>query len=217
MLLSRLPLTRPSIAVLPAVSARRVVLGASVTTPHGRDLDVFCARLGPTVDTELPDDPLASEPYSGVYGGARDGWLRENELHVQRLIEHVTSVRGERPAVIMGNFGTSSEVRANGVVLPPAGPIGARRLESTFTPAIAPDWQPSCTVCRESSFVSLDITETFANRIFLAGLDAATVRASTRTHLGNIIDLAEPQPFAPSRFPLSMQYGFRSRIAIPAN
>jgi hypothetical protein len=213
---SKLPLSRPSLVVLPAEGARRAILGATITTPRGSEIDVVCARLGPTVASGLPDDPPADQPYPGVYGSPADGWLRENELHIERLATHVAARRENRPAVVMGNFGTNTQVTRSGVVVvPAAGPIGAQRLAELFASGVAADYSPSCTVCRENALFEGEIAESFQNRILLAGLDASAVRATTRTHLGNIIAPGATDELYGIHLPISVQYGLRSRITIP--
>ena len=213
MILSKLPLSRPSLYVLPSEGTRRAIVGATVTTSRGNSVDVFCASLGPTHDTALPTDPRASEPYPGPYGAPRDGWLRENELQVEQLVTHVGVRRQGRPAVVLGNFGASSQIERNGaVVVPASGRLGAERLEAAFAPGIAASYAPSCTICSENVLAIEQAIPSFDNRIYLAGLEGDAVVESTRSYLGSVVDARS----RPVRFPLSMQFGFRSRIALPA-
>jgi endonuclease/exonuclease/phosphatase family metal-dependent hydrolase len=214
MILSRFPLSRPSIRVLPSEGTRRAVIGATLTTPRHAEVDVFCATLGPTEESGLPTDPRVTEPYPGPYGAPRDGWLRENELQIDKLSSYVTAQRGARAAIVLGDFGVSAEISRNGSVsLPATGAIGAARLEHAFVDAVAPSYTPGCTVCRQNPLAP-EGAPTFRNRIYLAGLDASAVRASTRSYLGEVVSLGPN--LTPARVPLSMQYGFRSRIAVPS-
>jgi len=213
MILSKLPLSRPSLDVLPSEVTRRAIVGATVTTPRGTELDVFCASLGPTHASALPSDPRVSEPYPGPYGAPRDGWIGENALHIERLGAHVTATRGDRPAVVLGNFGVSAEVAHEGtVILPALGALGAARLEQLFVPGVAADYVPGCTVCTENPLVH-DAPPSFDNRIYLAGLSRSMVRSSVRTYLGAVLGM-DPMG-ARGRAPISMQYGFRSELAVP--
>jgi hypothetical protein len=212
LVLSKLPLRRPSLYVLPAESTRRAILSATMVTRAGREVDVFCASLGPTEPSALPSDPRTTEPYGGPYGDARDGWLRENELQIERLGEHVAARRGSRPAVVLGNFGAALEVQRRGsAVAPSTGAIGAKRLEDLFESGIAASYLPSCTVCAANPLVA--DPPSFLNRIYLAGLPASTARTSSRTYLGEVVRPAPP--VFRERAPISMQYGFRSTIALP--
>jgi hypothetical protein len=213
MILSKLPLSRPSIHILPAEGIRRAIVGATATTPRGAQVDVFCATLGPTQASALPTDPRVNEPYPGPYGAPRDGWMRENELQIEKLGAHVTSQRGPRPAIVLGNFGVSAEVvRAGTLVLPATGPLGAARLEQLFVSGVASSYGPGCTVCSDNP-LTYDAPPTFENRIYLAGLGPDAARASLRNYLGAVV---EPDPTGSARpVPISMQFGFRSRIALP--
>ncbi len=212
-LLSKLALSRPSLVVLPSEGTRRAIVGATVTTPGGIELDVFCASLGPTHESALPNDPRVSEPYPGPYGAPRDGWIGENALHIERLGAHVTSSRGDRPAVVLGNFGVSAEVAHDGaVILPARGALGAARLEQLFVSGVAADYVPGCTVCTDNPLVS-NAPASFDNRIYLAGLPRSAARSSVRTYLGAVL-ASDPASYR-GRAPLTMQYGFRSQIVVP--
>jgi hypothetical protein len=211
MILAKLPLSRPSLYVLPSEGTRRAILGATMTSPRGARVDVFCASLGPTQASTLPSDPLVSEPYPGPYGAPRDGWVRENELQVEKLVTHVTARREDRPAIVLGNFGASPQIERNGVVVvPTSGRLAAERLEQSFTLGIAPSYSASCTICPDNTLAQQD-TPSFHNRIYLAGLARDAVTESTRSYLGNVVYTDA----RPTLFPLSMQFGFRSRIAMP--
>jgi len=140
--------------------------------------------------------------------------MREKALQIEKLGAHVAATRGERPAVILGNFGVSSEVRGQkGVIVPALGALGAARLEELFTSGVAASYTPSCTVCPSNPFVG-DTMPSFDNRIYLAGLPTSAVRSSVRSYLGAVI---APNLGLGVRAPISMQYGFRSRIAVPRN
>jgi hypothetical protein len=231
MILSKLPLTHPSIRVLPAVGLRRAVIGATAHTPRGSTIEVFCAGLGPTAalgvppgkapdgtpgdppPTTLPADPDPREPYPGRYGDADTGWLEENALQVEQLIAQVSAQRGPRPAVVLGNFGTSPAIERDGsVVLPAMGPSSSERLAQAFAPATAASFTPSCTICPENR-LRRDVAPSWLDRIYLAGLPTSAVRESARSYLGNVV--ATPWMSATDAVPLSMQYGFRARVALP--
>lgn len=213
-LLSKLPLARPSLVVLPAEVARRAIVGATVTTPGGREVDVVCANLGPVGESGLPLDPRTADPYPGPYGGPTDGWARENELQVERLIAHVESRRQGRPAIVLGNFGASvAETRAGGVALPGVGANAAHRLDAAFASGVAADYVPSCTVCLDNPLVPWDAMPSFTNRVYLAGLPTTAARASTRTYLGRFV-VGDEYRGVIRVLPLAVQYGFRSTIQV---
>lgn len=215
MILSRFQLARPTIHVLPSETTRRAVLGATITTPRGREVDVFCASLGGAQTSVLFDAPFTGFPYPGPYGSKGEGWLRENELQIEKLATHVAARRAERPAIVMGNFGVSGErVRNGAVVLPALGPVGAARLDALFTSGVASDWAAACTVCRDNALAPSQ-SESFENRIYLAGLPQTSVTTSSRTHLGNLVPPDATDTLLAVRRPMFVQYGFRSSIAVP--
>jgi hypothetical protein len=214
-IVSKHPLSRPTLHLLPAEGTRRAIVGATVTTPAGREVDVVCASLGPTLLSGLPSDPDVSQPYAGPYGAPTDGWARENELQIEKLITHVDARRGGRPAVVLGNFGGSEQLtRPGGVTLPAAGTVGARRLEEAFVFAAPSGFAPSCTICPDNPLVAMNAAPSFFNRIYLAGMPRTAVRASARSYLGAVVSSDPERDFAAPRVPISVQFGFRSTIAI---
>ena len=56
--------------------------------------------------------------------------------------------------------------------------------------------------------------ESFFNRIYLAGIPSSAVETSSRSHLAAALPPAD-YDIASQRWPMTAQYGFRSRIAIP--
>lgn len=214
MILSKLPMSRAALRVLPAEETRRAVVAATVTTKRGVEIDVACASLGPTGPSALPSDPRYG-PYAGPYGTPSDGWLRENELQVDQLVSFVSAHRETRASVVLGNFGASSGIVREGTVLaPPSGAVAARRLEEAFAVAVAPDREVSCTECVDNPLVAGLAPDSFENRIYLAGMPRAVVVASARSYLGGVISVQDAGSGATHRWPLSMQYGFRATIEV---
>jgi hypothetical protein len=211
MILSKLPLSQPAVYVLPSEGTRRAIVSATLTTSRGATAEVFCASLGPTQESALPSDPRVSAPYTGRYGTPTNGWVRENALQVEQLIAYVAKHRAGRPAIVLGNFGASAQIERNGAVAVPAtGGLAAARLDQSFTPALAPAYRPSCTVCAQN-VLATDPIPSFHNRIYLAGLPSSAVKESTRSYLGAVV----PAEAFGERMPLSMQFGFRARVALP--
>ena len=213
MLLSRLPVSAPALHVLPAEGVRRAVISATVTGDHG-PLDVYCATLGPA-ELGLPGDIPTSEAYPGPYGDPQAGWRVEQELQIDKLLAHVRARSGARPAVVLGNFGTSEPVTTNGeVVIAGSAPTSLQRLLASYEEAVLAGSSPSCTLCAHNRMLPSDTIPSLLNHIFLSGMPSAEVRESSRVYLGNVVEVA-PRAWNPAvtRVPLSLQYGVRSTVS----
>jgi hypothetical protein len=213
MLLSKLPISAPSLHVLPAEGVRRAVISATVTSDHGA-LDVYCATLGPA-ELGLPGDIPTSEAYPGPYGDPQAGWRVEQELQVDKLLTHVRARSGALPAVVLGNFGTSEAVTADGeVVIAGSAPTSLQRLLASYGEAGLAGSSASCTACALNRMLPSDTFPSLLNHIFLSGMPSAEVRESSRVYLGNVVEVA-PRDWNPlvTRVPLSLQYGLRSSVS----
>ena len=137
-LISRLPFVDSELHVLPSTWNKSVVLRGSLRLSNGATVDAYCAQLDDAREGGLTD------PYAGAYGKGQtdvDGWRNEQMLQAERTVAFVASKN--RPAIVVGDFGTS----------PALPPLSANRAPATYG-YLAAQWTqtdsaPSCTWCND--------------------------------------------------------------------
>jgi len=204
MLLSKHPLSNQQRFVLPS-SDRYVVLAATVTLPNAATVDAYC------LETRGTEDGATHYGYRGQYGGG-PGEFRERDLQLAKVVSFVRSRSQDRPAVILAELGSGPEAEEQGkVVLDGQNPTGLAPFENAFVEALPAGYRAACTTCGRSNLLLVGFTQVWTTHIFLSGMPATTVRSSHRTFIGDVVktgDARQPQ------VPLSVNYGFRSRIAV---
>ena len=219
LLLSRFPLSEPSLLELPGQTHRRAVIGARATTETEASVAVFCATLGQDGDARMPGEPLPGAPYAGPHGDAEQGWRAEHELQVDEILDHVRTASG--PVMLLGNFGASRGFVENGeTIVASAGEPILNRLATDFTLALPEAQKPFCTICPSQNPLAQreslpDTQPTWQNRIYVRGMSA---QQASRRHLGLIVDVvpADHLGLTPvSRLPLSAQYAYRVHLSVP--
>ncbi|MDH3845069.1 MAG: endonuclease/exonuclease/phosphatase family protein, partial [Myxococcales bacterium] len=212
MILSRYPLNNVVNWVIPGTWNRRVILSATAEHPSGTDVDVFCNHLTPIFDDLV-------FPYTGQYGAGLTyaaGWEAEQFLQAQKLIAHVQSVSGSRPAVILGDLNTGRGYFDDpGNAIFPEGEPTLDLLESVFTPAYAADYTPACTFCQENPVAGIEREATvWIDHIHMYNLPATAVTATERTFDQNVLTVPDGTG-GTIDIPLSDHYGMRSVIVVP--
>ena len=218
LLLSRLPLSAPSIFVLPSTGQRRAAIGARASTGDGADVQLFCTALGHGEGARLPGEPYPGDSYTGIYGTASLGWSDEQWLQAQQLATHIDDRAEGHPVALLGNFGSSPELIEDGeVVLVEAGSAVFETLGAVLSPA-QPDGLPQCTVCPSNTLATrehaVDAGPTWQNRVYTRGM---TATHATRAYLGAVVDV-KPIPYPSilphARVPISAQYAYRVSVLV---
>jgi endonuclease/exonuclease/phosphatase family metal-dependent hydrolase len=137
LLLSRLPLERPSYVAFESSLGDRGLLSARLHTDFMGDVDVHCTHLAAS---------LGEVPYTGPYGS----WQGERLRQIDQMLERVEQVgadgNAEGAAILLGDMncgpGTAS-ARA-------ASPDAFERLASAGFVAPYPDLDGRCTFCENN-------------------------------------------------------------------
>ena len=212
MILSRYPLTNALNWVIPGTWNRRVILSATAELPNGTDLDVYCNHLTPIFNNPV-------YPYTGQYGeGLTLGpaWEAEQFLQAEKLIAHVQTVSGIKPAVILGdlNAGRNYFDDPNNLIFP-EGVATLNLLEGTFTPAYVAGYTPACTFCQSNPVAGVEREGTvWIDHIQMYNLPASAVTATERTFDQDVLTVPDGNG-GTMGIPLSDHYGMRSVIAVP--
>ena len=143
MILSRYPLAKTDVLVLPSTNFRRTVLYAQVQLQQGTTVDFYCGQLSsPLLDADLP--------YTGAYsnGDIAHGYDQEQILQTNKLIAWVKQKSGNRPAIVTGDWHSSVAFSQNGTkVIDDLNPDTINALRGAFSQASPPSWVPTCTYC----------------------------------------------------------------------
>lgn len=111
-LLSRLPLDRPSYAAFESALGDRGLLSARVHTDFMGDVDVHCTHLAAT---------LSEVPYTGLYGS----WQGERLRQIDQMLERVSEIRAD------GN-GAGSAILAGDMNCGPGTPLARAASPDAF-------------------------------------------------------------------------------------
>jgi hypothetical protein len=207
-LLSKQPLANPELYVLPSTYGRRGILRASITTPKGSDVDVYCAEL-----TGLYQG--LTNPYSGDYGEGDtgdEGWVNENAYQVQQMLSWVEAKSPNAFAVVLGNIRGSVEVddaSGKAIVVGNNGDEAIKSIESKLTPSVAAGYPPACTECPENGW-NANVDPTWGIHIYQKGIPADHVSETERVFTDQTVSFA-----GANRTP-SISTGLRSVIRVDA-
>jgi endonuclease/exonuclease/phosphatase family metal-dependent hydrolase len=212
MILSRHPLKNVDELVMPGTWNRRTILHATVELPNGAELDTYCNHLTPIFTVGEFD--INTFPYTGQYGDGTTGpsaWQAEQELQAQKLINHVTTTSGSRPAVILGDLNAGHAFADEGIVA--EGEATLDLLEAAFVPAYTADFTPLCTFCSTNPVTNPDSDPDFPSvwidHIQLHNLTADSVVSTERIYDEDVV------PVDGQMVPLSDHFGMRSVVTVP--
>ncbi len=209
-LLSRHPLSRQSLIVLPSTAARQVLLVATVEKPGLPPVDVACTRF-------TSNKEGAYDYYVGPYGGGADGlaaWDNEVLLQALRVSERLLAAR-PHVGVLMGWMGASREVKVGGEVW-----VGGFRSEALrvfdggFVDAVSPTFT-GCTACLSNPLFDDTYVDRRPDQVFLLGLDRSRVVDVTVTNQEAVVPVTPgPRGKGASRAPISDHYGLRVGLRV---
>ncbi|MFO0660784.1 MAG: endonuclease/exonuclease/phosphatase family protein [Polyangiaceae bacterium] len=225
MLLSKLPIVgTPEDHLIPAAWNRRNIIGATVTAPSGKNVDVYCAHLTPIFRS-------AFYPYTGQHGANEDGsaatgaqaWENEQYLQAKKLIDWAASRSGANPAIIIGDMNAGKGAKT-GSAHPYLVDEGARtidRFEAVYTHALAADYDPGCTFCPPEGdpntdkdltnpLVSSGERNVYIDHVFLKGIDASKIKSSTR----NFTEFDVSVEGGSKMIPHSDHFGYTTTVTI---
>jgi len=210
MILSRHPLEGAEVRVLPGTWNRRVILHATAQVPGTAPVDVYCNHLTPVFSS-------FTLPYTGQYGNGlfgAEGWAAEQLLQTQKLNAMVDERTGTGPALILGDFNASSQyVDEMGIPFIAAeGPQTKTLLDETYVEAVTADYAPQCTYCGDN-LVNGDSNDEWIDHIYLLGLDAAAVAASSRIFVDRVVSTTDAMGM-PLTVELSDHYGMRAALLL---
>jgi endonuclease/exonuclease/phosphatase family metal-dependent hydrolase len=212
MILSRHPLKNVDELVVPGTWNRRTILHATVELPNGAELDTYCNHLTPIFTVGEFD--INTFPYTGQYGDGTtgpSGWQAEQELQAQKLINHVTTTSGSRPAVILGDLNAGHAFADEGIVA--EGEATLDLLETVFVPAYTADFTPLCTFCTTNPVTNPDsdpdVASVWIDHIQLHNLTADSVVSTERIYDEDVV------PVGDEMVPLSDHFGMRSVVTVP--
>ncbi|MGB5283369.1 MAG: endonuclease/exonuclease/phosphatase family protein [Polyangiales bacterium] len=208
MILSRHPLKNAENWVVPGTWNRRSILRATVELPNGAELDTYCNHLTPIFS--IPPSGINTFPYTGQYGDGMtgpEGWIAEQELQVQKLINYVASKSNNRPAVILGDFNS-------GLGYPEQDIVGESEetfnmLAAAYTPAYTADYTPQCTFCTSNPVTDTQFSIWY-DHIFLSNLPLSAVKETARIFDQDVVPVEGDM-----LVPLSDHFGMRSVIVVP--
>jgi hypothetical protein len=153
MLLSRLPIVEKDQYIFATSAFRRIALYAKVDLGLNNNIDVYCVHMPPLLGSNIP--------YTGAYGkglASEQAWAEEQILASKKVIDWIKTKSGDRPAIIIGDWSSSSKVLdASGAVvtgpdgLPAIGdviPDTTRAMQAAFTEAVPANFVPKCTRCQ---------------------------------------------------------------------
>lgn len=204
-LLSRHPLSRTALFVLPSTTARQVMLTATVEKPGVPPVDVACVRF-------TSNKEGAYDYYVGPYGGGAEGlaaWDNEVLLQAKRTSDRLLAGR-PHVGVLMGWMGASREVKIDGELW-----VGGFREETLavfdggFLDAV-PRLLTECTACLANPLFDDTYVDRRPDQIFLLGLDRDRVTDVTVTNQSPVVPVAAgPRSKGKSQVPISDHYGLR--------
>ena len=207
MILSRHPLKDVENWVIPGTWNRRTILSATAELPDGAELDVYCNHLTP-----IFTNPLYI--YTGQYGDGTvtsSAWQAEQELQAPKLINRVTEISGDRPAVILGDFNAGHAYPEQDIVA--EGEPTLDLLEAAYDPAYTADYTPQCTFCSTNPVTNPGAdpaaTSSWIDHILLNTLSSDSVQSTERVYDEDVV------PVGDEMVPLSDHFGMRSVITVP--
>ena len=206
MILSKTPLENVEDYVLPGTWNRRAVAMATAVLENGARVDVYCNHLSPVFSGAL-------YPYTGQYGNGKtngEGWAAEQLLQAHKLVGLVQSRTGAGKALIMGDF-NASRAYAEGILAEAEPTLDA--LEEVFVHAVAADYQPVCTHCKDNPINDEDTDSVWIDHIYMSGIAASDVLSTSRVYQDNVVQVTDDTGASLS-IPLSDHYGVRSVIRI---
>jgi hypothetical protein len=221
MVLSKFPLKNVGVYVLPSSMFRRSFITAQVDLGDS-SFDLYCGQLSFIQGTFTP--------YAGNYGeGATDtaGWASEQTLQAQKLVAFVKKNSGARPAVITGDFASSSQFPKDPSTAPAAvvvnalNPSAVGQLQSAFVEAIASDYTPKCMVCPPPANIFNDpSTHYWSNRVFTYNFPTNAATGSRQIlNLSSVVPVSKPyvaQGGTYNTVPLSDGFGYSVRLLRPS-
>lgn len=211
MVLSKHPIVRRSVFVLPSTASRQVVLRATVQKPGLPPVDVYCARF-------TSNKEGAYDYYVGPYGGGATGlktWDNEVLLQAKRTSEWILAARPNR-AVLMGWLSASREVTIGTELW-----VGGFRedalqvFEQGFTDAVPRDY-PACTACLANPLFDDTFVDRRTDHVFLLGMNRDNVTGVSITNQEPVVPVeAGPRSKGKSIVPISDHYGLRVGLRVP--
>jgi len=152
MALSKFPIVKKEVFVLPSTVFRRAVIRAEVKIDPdtGRTIDFYCVQLSPSLGGIMP--------YTGAYSEASDaeGWFAEERLQAKKVVALIQRLSGTRPAIISGDLNSSPEGLMN---VEPRNPAALKTFADAFEHARPPTWTPTCTRCKANLLGSISRDE----------------------------------------------------------
>lgn len=209
-LLSRHPLSRQALFVLPSTAARQVVLAATVNKPGLPPVDVACTRF--TSNNEGTFDT-----YVGPYGGGAEGlaaWDNEVRLQARRTADARLAGRPNL-GVLMGWMGASREVTLDGELWTGGFREDALAVfDTAFVDAVPRDFT-GCTACLANPLFDDAYVDRRPDQVFLLGLDRSRVVDVTVTNQAPIVPVTPgPRSKGQALVPISDHYGLRVRLRL---
>jgi hypothetical protein len=228
MILSKHPLSKQEVFVLPSTNHRKAILYSQVTL-EDQTVDFFCAYLIATsLNTDLP--------YTGHYddGNQAIGYTNEQAFQAQKVIEWVKKKTAEsgHPAIIAGDWYSSLEyndLSTNTKTIEAVNPdtINKFRNEKAFTVATpapteqGPAWIPSCTYCPEKggehpNWYNRGVsTGTLTLETYLKGFPPNATTEQSIVFTEAVVPIPSAGPGAPPGA-ISLNYGMNVRVQRPS-
>jgi hypothetical protein len=144
-LLSKYPITKSELYVLPSTNIRRSVVRAQIDV-SGKSIDVYCGTFG-----NQPSN--FTNPYVGVYGKGKldvEGWVNENQLQADKLVSYVKKASAGRAVVMIDTRQSKEQKEGDKIVVAKSDFSGSiDTLLAAFVPALPSGSKQPCNFCSD--------------------------------------------------------------------